>query len=87
MKHILNNFLSVFGVANSIAGKQITAARALADLTVDELAKRAGLSRDAIMKIEAGKVQPREGTIADITKALAAAGVEFTEKGRAGSTM
>ena len=68
-------------MAISIAGKQITAARALADLTVAELAERAGLSRDAIMKIEAGSVQPREGTIADITKALAAAGVEFTEKG------
>jgi transcriptional regulator with XRE-family HTH domain len=68
-------------MALSIAGKQITAARALADLTVAELAQRAGLSRDAIMKIEAGTVQPREGTIADITKALAAAGVEFTDKG------
>jgi transcriptional regulator with XRE-family HTH domain len=68
-------------MALSIAGKQITAARALADLTVAELAERAGLSRDAIMKIEAGTVQPREGTIADITRALAAAGVEFTEKG------
>jgi transcriptional regulator with XRE-family HTH domain len=68
-------------MALSIAGKQITAARALADLTVDELARRAGLSRDAILKIEGDKVQPREGTIADITRALAAAGVEFTEKG------
>jgi transcriptional regulator with XRE-family HTH domain len=68
-------------MALSIAGKQITAARALADLTVAELAERAGLSRDAIMKIEADTVQPREGTIADITRALAAAGVEFTEKG------
>jgi transcriptional regulator with XRE-family HTH domain len=65
----------------SIAGKQITAARALAGLTVADLAGRAGLSRDAIMKMEAGTVQPREGSIADITKALAAAGVEFTEKG------
>jgi transcriptional regulator with XRE-family HTH domain len=64
-------------MAISIAGKQITAARALADLTVAELAERAGLSRDAIMKIEAGTVQPREGTIADITKALAAAGVQY----------
>jgi transcriptional regulator with XRE-family HTH domain len=68
-------------MALSLAGKQITAARALADLTVAELAERAGLSRDVIMKIEAGTVQPREGTIADITRALAAAGVEFTEKG------
>jgi transcriptional regulator with XRE-family HTH domain len=64
-----------------IAGKQITAARALAGLTIAELAARAGLSRDAIIKMEAGSVQPREGSIADITKALAAAGVEFTENG------
>jgi transcriptional regulator with XRE-family HTH domain len=41
-------------MALSLSGKQITAARALADLTVAELAERAGLSRDAIMKIEAG---------------------------------
>ena len=65
----------------SIAGKQITAARALAGFTVAELAKRAGLSRDAIQKMEADTVQPREGSIADITRALAAAGVEFTDKG------
>ena len=65
----------------SIKGKQIKAARALADLTVEELAKLAGLSRDAIMKMEADAVQPREGSIADITTALAGAGVEFTEAG------
>ena len=65
----------------SITGKQITAARALAGLTLAGLAAKAGLSRDAIIKIEGGAVQPREGTIADIVEALAAAGVEFTEKG------
>jgi transcriptional regulator with XRE-family HTH domain len=65
----------------SITGKQITAARALADITIAELAERSGLSRDAIIKIENGIVQPRGGSLADITQALAAHGVEFTEKG------
>ena len=64
-----------------ITGKQITAARALADITIAELAEKAGLSRDAIIKIENGTVQPRGGSLADITQALAACGVEFTEKG------
>ncbi|MEJ0063311.1 MAG: helix-turn-helix transcriptional regulator [Alphaproteobacteria bacterium] len=63
----------------SISGKQLTAARALAGWTAAALAERAGLSRDAIMKIEAGTVQPREGTIADITSAFAAIGIEFTD--------
>jgi transcriptional regulator with XRE-family HTH domain len=63
----------------NLTGKQISAARALAGLTAAELAERAGLSRDAIMKIEAGTVKPRDGTIADITAAFAALGIEFTE--------
>jgi transcriptional regulator with XRE-family HTH domain len=62
-------------------GKQIAAARALADWSAAELGARAGLTKDAILKIEAGAVQPRAGTIADITAALAAVGVEFTERG------
>lgn len=78
---ICANLLSVFGIAMQITGKQITAARALAGWTAAELAEHAGLSRDAIMKIEAGSVQPREGTIADITGAFAGIGVEFTERG------
>src|SRR5205823_11701715 len=64
-----------------LKGKQITAARALAGWTAAKLAEQAGLSRDAIMKIEGGAVQPREGTVADITHAFAGVGVEFTEYG------
>ena len=64
-----------------ITGKQITAARSLAGWTLAQLAEQAGLSRDAIMKIEREVVQPREGTLADITKAFAAAGIEFIAGG------
>lgn len=64
-----------------ITGKQIAAARSLADWTAAELAKRAGLSRDGVMKIEAGEVQPREGTLADIRAAFDDAGIEFIDRG------
>jgi transcriptional regulator with XRE-family HTH domain len=62
-------------------GKQIAAGRALADWSAAELGSRAGITKDAILKIEAGDVQPRTGTLSDITAALAAAGIEFTPRG------
>jgi transcriptional regulator with XRE-family HTH domain len=69
--------------AKLIKGKQIAAARALAEFTLDDLAKRSGVSRSTIVKIEAGNVEPRSGTLADIVNAFAEAdkGVEFTEGG------
>jgi transcriptional regulator with XRE-family HTH domain len=65
----------------NISGKQITAARSLAGWTAAELAEKAGLSRDAVLKIEAGAVQPREGTLADIRMAFGDAGIEFIDRG------
>lgn len=65
----------------AITGKQIAAARSLANWTAAELAERAGLSRDGVMKIEADAVQPREGTLADIRAAFADAGIEFIDRG------
>ena len=64
-----------------ITGKQIAAARSLANWTAAELAKRAGLSRDGVMKIESEAVQPREGTLADIRAAFGDAGIEFIDRG------
>lgn len=64
-----------------ITGKQIAAARSLANWTAAELAERAGLSRDGVMKIEADAVQPREGTLADIRAAFGDAGIEFIDRG------
>ena len=78
---IKGNFLPDFGMSIHLKGKQIAAARQLAELTLDELAERSGVSRSTLVKIESGAVQPREGTLADIVKAFAAAGVEFIEGG------
>jgi transcriptional regulator with XRE-family HTH domain len=64
-----------------IKGKQIAAARQLADWTAQELAERAGVSRSTIIKIETDAVQAREGTLTDIANAFASAGVEFTDGG------
>ena len=68
----------------TIKGKQIAAARALAEYTLDDLAKHSGVSRSTIVKIEAeqrGAAWRR--TLADLVKAFADAdkGVEFTEGG------
>jgi transcriptional regulator with XRE-family HTH domain len=64
-----------------IKGKQLAAGRHLASMTLDDLAEQSGVSRSTLVKIEAGAVQPREGTLSDIVKTLAAAGVEFIEGG------
>jgi len=62
-----------------VVGCQIRAARALIDMSQDELAKAAGLTPQAIRKIEAGDVQPREGTIADIVRVFHERRLEFTD--------
>ncbi len=62
-----------------ITGRQIRAARALIDMSQDELAQAAGLTPQGLRKIESGDVQPREGTLADIAKVFDLRGLEFTE--------
>ncbi|MEJ0061879.1 MAG: helix-turn-helix transcriptional regulator [Alphaproteobacteria bacterium] len=62
-----------------ITGRQIRAARALLDMSQEELAAEAGLTAQGIRKIEDGTVQPRVGTITDITQVFAEHGVEFTD--------
>lgn len=62
-----------------ITGRQIRAARALTDMSQDELAAAAGLTPQAIRKIENGDVTPREGTIADIVRTFYERRVEFIE--------
>jgi DNA-binding XRE family transcriptional regulator len=60
-----------------ITGRQIRAARGLLDMSRDELAKAAGLTKQGISKIEDGSVQPRAGTLADIVRVFNEQGVEF----------
>ena len=81
MYRIILRCMQQKGKAMFFTGKQLAAARALASVTAAELAARAGVSHDTITKIESGKVQPREGTIADIAQALFSLGVEFSENG------
>ena len=62
-----------------ITGKQIKAARALADIRQDELAELVGLTPQAIRKIEDDAVQPREGTMADLVNVFTMRGIEFID--------
>ena len=61
-----------------IKGCQIRAARALLDWSADQLARKAGLSRETINKIEDEAVQPRAKNLADILDVLDRHGIEFT---------
>jgi DNA-binding XRE family transcriptional regulator len=61
-----------------ITGRQIRAARALLDWSAEVLAKKVGLSREAINKMEDGSVQPRAKNLADIMHILDEHGIEFT---------
>jgi len=62
-----------------VTGKQIKAARALADMRQDELAALIGLTPQAIRKIEDNAVQPREGTMTDIISIFTERGIEFLD--------
>jgi len=48
-------------------------------MSQEELANFAGLTKQGVSKIEDGAVQPREGTIADITRVFSERGIDFTE--------
>jgi transcriptional regulator with XRE-family HTH domain len=62
---------------------QCSTARAILDLTVAQLAEKAGVSQDLILRIEAGA--PLDGaTIAQVQAAFEAEGVEFTFGDRPG---
>jgi predicted transcriptional regulator len=47
-------------------------------LTQADLAAKAGISKTALIAIEAGTSDPKASTLSAIQKALEAAGVEFT---------
>jgi DNA-binding XRE family transcriptional regulator len=60
-----------------ITGNQIRAARALLDWSAETLAKKVGISRESINKIEDGSVQPRAKNLADIMRVFDEHGIEF----------
>lgn len=61
-----------------ITSRQIRAARGLLGWDAVVLAQRAGVTKEAISRIESGKVRPHESTMAKIQRAFNDAGVEFT---------
>jgi transcriptional regulator with XRE-family HTH domain len=58
---------------------QIRAARGLLNWTVQELAEKAGVHRNTISNVEAGRYAGDAETLAAIRHALESAGVEFTD--------
>ena len=62
-----------------ISGSQIRSARAALRLSIAELAKKANVGVQTIMRFEAvdGIPPSRSSTLADVQKALEAAGIEF----------
>ena len=58
-------------------GRQLAAARTLAGITKEAFADLAELSRETIVKIESGQVDPRAATRAAILNALSKLGVCF----------
>jgi predicted transcriptional regulator len=61
-----------------ITPAQIRAARGLLDWTQPDLADRAGLSKNSLIKIERGTSDPKASTLLAIQRALEEAGVQFT---------
>lgn len=61
-----------------ITSRQIRAARGLLGWDAVVLAQKAGLTKEAISRIESDKVRPHERTLVKILRAFNEAGVEFT---------
>lgn len=62
-----------------ISGKQIKMARAFLDLSQEQLASAAGLSRSSLNAIESGKGDAQKSTLQSIVSYCEANGVKFTE--------
>lgn len=60
-------------------GKQIRAARVLASWEAPDLAEKAQLNRETILKIERGDANPKPETIEKIVRAFGEEGIEFTD--------
>ncbi len=60
-----------------ITSRQVKAARALLGWSQQELADRAIVSVNAVMRLEQGKVDTRTSTLSAVQKALSRGGVEF----------
>jgi DNA-binding XRE family transcriptional regulator len=75
------SLIVTFGGMSMIDSKQIRAARAFLDWTIDKLADGAGINRRTVIRIEKedGRVAPSEKTLHAIRSAFESAGIEFIE--------
>jgi len=62
---------------STITPEQCRAARALVSMSQPELAKAAEVGLSTVLNFEKGHATPRTKNLADIIRALVAAGVEF----------
>lgn len=69
------------GMGMEISASQCRAARALIEMTQDELATASRVSKRTITHFEAKQRSPVPSTLAAIQRALEEAGVEFIERG------
>lgn len=64
---------------------QCRAARALLEWTQERLAEASSVSKKTLADFEAGKRTPYDRTLADIERALTAAGIEFIPENGGGA--
>lgn len=64
-----------------ISGHHIRAARALLDLSLDDLTTRTGVTKATISKIESGKSEPRPETMRALISSLERLGIQFLPDG------
>ena len=62
---------------SAITRKQILGARALLEITQEDLAAAIGISDRALYMIETGNAQPRRSTLAKLRAELERRGIEF----------
>ncbi len=72
-----------------MAGPQLRAARAMAGLDQETLAKAAGITSATVRRLEAmeGRLRATTTTVDSLQRALEARGVEFIDDGRPGVRM
>lgn len=72
-------FVCLLGL-RSVTAEQLRAARAMVQWSQDELARRAGLQRRAILRFENGSSIPLDSTLRALERVLSEAGVEFCRR-------
>ena len=79
--------LTDWRITVSIAPAQCRAARALLNWSQGDLVRHSGITKKTIADFDRGATQPRAHTLAQLTTAFEAAGIEFLHGRRPGVRM